>query len=118
MAEEPENSGVQRIECSSRGSSEIFDVVREVEHPRTMENPLPIDCPRAQHRQGDSLQNTDNQIIDFQPNECLRLQSEGATPFDLDPESRVPAMYTDAGSPVAQPNETETAMKETMESNV
>ena len=32
---EPENSGVQRIECSSRGSSKIFYVVREVEHPRT-----------------------------------------------------------------------------------
>ena len=115
---EPENSGVQRIECSSRGSSKIFYVVREVEHPRTLENPLPIDCPRAQHQQGDSLQNTDNQNIDFQPNEYLRLQRGSAAQFVFSPESRVPAKYTDAGSPVAQPNETETAMKETMESNV
>ena len=98
---------------------------REVGHSGAMENYLLNDCSRAQHEQVHdnvstifSLQcgfrNTDVQPIQGRVNEPL--QSAGTPHYS--PESPFPGDYTDAGSPVAQPNETETAMKETMESNV
>ena len=126
-------SETQPVECISQGSGENIDVevhhdpysFREVGHSGAMENYLLNDCSRAQHEQvHDNVSTIFSLQCGFRNTDVQPIQGRVKRAFtkcrntSLFTRITLSGDYTDAGSPVAQPNETETAMKETMESNV